>query len=97
MSRKERERMTIMAGIKNEEVTLAAAAPVLVRAELSADPTGLAALSGSGRCRAGAPLTGSAQLAAQAGGVAGPRAGPIPPALSGLWADAGCGVPGLGG
>src|SRR5437867_3545420 len=53
--------------------------------ELSADPTGLAALPGRRRRRAGASLAGSAQPAAQAAGVARPRAGPLPPALCGLW------------
>jgi len=74
MSRKERDRLTIMAGVKPPGTDTGASRGD-AGLEPPADQAGLATLSGRGRRGIGASVAGPAQSPAQAAGVAGASVG----------------------
>jgi hypothetical protein len=89
MSRRERDWMTIMLGIKRQELTLVQAAE-LMDVSYRHSKRVWRRYRADGDAGAGAPVAGPAQSpAAQSAGTAGGRAGPLRRALRGLRSDAG--------
>src|ERR1039457_558739 len=76
MSRKERERMTVMAGVTDRKLTLVPGSK-LMRGKLPPEQAHLETGSGRWGCGVGASAAGPTQRAAQAARTAGPGAGAL--------------------